>query len=155
MTCFTAPALEPMNSIVARMSETKSGACLATVPEFSRLLNPGYLLSFNRGSISTCGSAKPLGAATALLILYAALACRTGMATFANAAVSDKPADERGGAERGGVDLYPLPRSGGRSDFASRRIEKIALVPRDGSIGPENTAASLFDGFAQNDIVNI
>ena len=37
------------------------------------------------------------GAATALLILRAALACHTGMATFAEAGVSDKPADE--GAE--------------------------------------------------------
>jgi nicotinate-nucleotide--dimethylbenzimidazole phosphoribosyltransferase len=33
------------------------------------------------------------GAATALLILRAALACHTGMATFAEAGVSDKPAD--------------------------------------------------------------
>ena len=37
------------------------------------------------------------GAATALLLLRAALACHTGMATFAQAGVSDKPADE--GAE--------------------------------------------------------
>jgi nicotinate-nucleotide--dimethylbenzimidazole phosphoribosyltransferase len=37
------------------------------------------------------------GAAPALLILRAALACHTGMATFAEAGVSDKPADE--GAE--------------------------------------------------------
>ena len=34
------------------------------------------------------------GAAMALLILRAALACHTGMATFADAGVSDKPADE-------------------------------------------------------------
>ena len=34
------------------------------------------------------------GAATALLMLRAALACHTGMATFAEAGVSDKPADE-------------------------------------------------------------
>ena len=34
------------------------------------------------------------GAATALLILRAALACHTGMATFAEGGVSDKPADE-------------------------------------------------------------
>jgi nicotinate-nucleotide--dimethylbenzimidazole phosphoribosyltransferase len=34
------------------------------------------------------------GAATALLLLRAALACHTGMATFAEAGVSDKPADE-------------------------------------------------------------
>ncbi len=34
------------------------------------------------------------GAATALLILRAALACHTGMATFAEAGVSDKPADD-------------------------------------------------------------
>jgi len=34
------------------------------------------------------------GAAAALLILRAALACHTGMATFAEAGVSDKPADE-------------------------------------------------------------
>jgi nicotinate-nucleotide--dimethylbenzimidazole phosphoribosyltransferase len=34
------------------------------------------------------------GAATALLVLRAALACHTGMATFAEAGVSDKPADE-------------------------------------------------------------
>jgi nicotinate-nucleotide--dimethylbenzimidazole phosphoribosyltransferase len=34
------------------------------------------------------------GAATALLILRAALACHTGMATFAEAGVSDKPPDE-------------------------------------------------------------
>jgi nicotinate-nucleotide--dimethylbenzimidazole phosphoribosyltransferase len=34
------------------------------------------------------------GAAVALLILRAALACHTGMATFAEAGVSDKPADE-------------------------------------------------------------
>jgi nicotinate-nucleotide--dimethylbenzimidazole phosphoribosyltransferase len=34
------------------------------------------------------------GAAVALLILRAALACHTGMATFAQAGVSDKPADE-------------------------------------------------------------
>ena len=33
------------------------------------------------------------GAATALLLLRAALACHTGMATFAEAGVSDKPAD--------------------------------------------------------------
>jgi len=33
------------------------------------------------------------GAAVALLILRAALACHTGMATFAEAGVSDKPAD--------------------------------------------------------------
>jgi nicotinate-nucleotide--dimethylbenzimidazole phosphoribosyltransferase len=34
------------------------------------------------------------GAAVALLMLRAALACHTGMATFAEAGVSDKPADE-------------------------------------------------------------
>ena len=34
------------------------------------------------------------GAAAAVLILRAALACHTGMATFAQAGVSDKPADE-------------------------------------------------------------
>ena len=34
------------------------------------------------------------GAATALLILRAALACHTGMATFAEAGVSDRPADD-------------------------------------------------------------
>ena len=34
------------------------------------------------------------GAAVALLILRAALACHTGMATFAEAGVSDKPVDE-------------------------------------------------------------
>ena len=34
------------------------------------------------------------GAATALLLLRAALACHTGMATFAEAGVSDRPADE-------------------------------------------------------------
>ncbi len=34
------------------------------------------------------------GAALAGLILRAALACRTGMATFAEAGVTDKPADE-------------------------------------------------------------
>jgi nicotinate-nucleotide--dimethylbenzimidazole phosphoribosyltransferase len=34
------------------------------------------------------------GAAVAVLILRAALACHTGMATFAQAGVSDKPADE-------------------------------------------------------------
>ncbi len=34
------------------------------------------------------------GAAAALLMLRAALACHTGMATFAEAGVSDKPADE-------------------------------------------------------------
>jgi nicotinate-nucleotide--dimethylbenzimidazole phosphoribosyltransferase len=34
------------------------------------------------------------GAATALLVLRAALACHTGMATFAEAGVSDKPAEE-------------------------------------------------------------
>ena len=34
------------------------------------------------------------GAAVALHILRAALACHTGMATFAEAGVSDKPADE-------------------------------------------------------------
>jgi nicotinate-nucleotide--dimethylbenzimidazole phosphoribosyltransferase len=34
------------------------------------------------------------GAATALLLLRAALACHTGMATFAQAGVSDKPAGE-------------------------------------------------------------
>jgi nicotinate-nucleotide--dimethylbenzimidazole phosphoribosyltransferase len=34
------------------------------------------------------------GAAVAVLILRAALACHTGMATFAEAGVSDKPADE-------------------------------------------------------------
>ena len=43
------------------------------------------------------------GAALAVLILRAALACHTGMATFAEAGVSDKPADESGGAEGGGV----------------------------------------------------
>jgi nicotinate-nucleotide--dimethylbenzimidazole phosphoribosyltransferase len=36
------------------------------------------------------------GAATALLLLRAALACHTGMATFAEAGVSDKPGDEDG-----------------------------------------------------------
>jgi len=34
------------------------------------------------------------GAALAVLVLRAALACHTGMATFAEAGVSDKPADE-------------------------------------------------------------
>ncbi|MFZ0425033.1 MAG: nicotinate-nucleotide--dimethylbenzimidazole phosphoribosyltransferase, partial [Xanthobacteraceae bacterium] len=34
------------------------------------------------------------GAAVAILLLRAALACHTGMATFAEAGVSDKPADE-------------------------------------------------------------
>ena len=33
------------------------------------------------------------GAAVALLVLRAALACHTGMATFAEAGVSDKPDD--------------------------------------------------------------
>jgi nicotinate-nucleotide--dimethylbenzimidazole phosphoribosyltransferase len=41
------------------------------------------------------------GAATALLILRAALACHTGMATFAEAGVSDKPA-EKGTAKQAG-----------------------------------------------------
>jgi nicotinate-nucleotide--dimethylbenzimidazole phosphoribosyltransferase len=34
------------------------------------------------------------GAAVAVLVLRAALACHTGMATFAEAGVSDKPADD-------------------------------------------------------------
>ena len=34
------------------------------------------------------------GAAVALLVLRAALACHTGMATFAEAGVSDKPAED-------------------------------------------------------------
>jgi nicotinate-nucleotide--dimethylbenzimidazole phosphoribosyltransferase len=34
------------------------------------------------------------GTAVALLVLRAALACHTGMATFAEAGVSDKPGDE-------------------------------------------------------------
>jgi nicotinate-nucleotide--dimethylbenzimidazole phosphoribosyltransferase len=34
------------------------------------------------------------GAAVALQILRSALACHTGMATFAQAGVSDKPADD-------------------------------------------------------------
>ena len=34
------------------------------------------------------------GAAVALLMLRAALACHTGMATFAEAGVSDKPDDD-------------------------------------------------------------
>src|SRR6202789_3788160 len=38
--------------------------------------------------------AEASGAAVALLILRAALACHTGMATFAEAGVSDKPADD-------------------------------------------------------------
>ena len=38
-----------------------------------------------------CGEAS--GAAVALLLVRAALACHTGMATFAEAGVSDKPAD--------------------------------------------------------------
>jgi nicotinate-nucleotide--dimethylbenzimidazole phosphoribosyltransferase len=33
------------------------------------------------------------GAATAVLLMRAALACHTGMATFAQAGVSDKPPD--------------------------------------------------------------
>jgi nicotinate-nucleotide--dimethylbenzimidazole phosphoribosyltransferase len=37
------------------------------------------------------------GAAVALLLLRAALACHTGMATFAEAGVSDKPADDAAG----------------------------------------------------------
>jgi nicotinate-nucleotide--dimethylbenzimidazole phosphoribosyltransferase len=36
------------------------------------------------------------GAAVALLILHAALACHNGMATFAEAGVADRPADEAG-----------------------------------------------------------
>jgi nicotinate-nucleotide--dimethylbenzimidazole phosphoribosyltransferase len=35
------------------------------------------------------------GAAAAVSLLRAALACHTGMATFGEAGVSDKPADER------------------------------------------------------------
>ena len=42
------------------------------------------------------------GAAVALLILRAALACHTGMATFAEAGVSDKPAERRP-AQSGGL----------------------------------------------------
>jgi nicotinate-nucleotide--dimethylbenzimidazole phosphoribosyltransferase len=41
------------------------------------------------------------GAAVALLILRAALACHTGMATFAEAGVSDKPADEAAAPQAG------------------------------------------------------
>ena len=49
-------------------------------------LNPIVDLNMRLGEAS--------GAAVALLILRAALACHTGMATFAEAGVSDKPADD-------------------------------------------------------------
>ena len=42
------------------------------------------------------------GAAVALLVLRAALACHTGMATFAEAGVSDKPADGAAGPKAAG-----------------------------------------------------
>jgi nicotinate-nucleotide--dimethylbenzimidazole phosphoribosyltransferase len=42
------------------------------------------------------------GAATAVLLLRAALACHTGMATFAEAGVSDKPADENAAPKAAG-----------------------------------------------------
>ena len=51
-------------------------------------------LGLRRCSISTCGSAKAPAPPRRLLILRAALACHTGMATFAEAGVSDKPAEE-------------------------------------------------------------
>jgi nicotinate-nucleotide--dimethylbenzimidazole phosphoribosyltransferase len=42
------------------------------------------------------------GAAVALLVLRAALACHTGMATFAEAGVSDKPADDKAAPQAAG-----------------------------------------------------
>ncbi len=42
------------------------------------------------------------GAAVALLLIRAALACHTGMATFAEAGVSDKPTDEAAGSKAAG-----------------------------------------------------
>ena len=48
------------------------------------------------------------GAAVALLILRAALACHTGMATFAEAGVSDKPADDAAPKAAGYAALTPL-----------------------------------------------
>ena len=72
------------------------------------------------------------GAATALLILRAALACHTGMATFAEAGVSDKPADEGRRAEGGGVAI----RHCARSEAIQGRLRKnldcfVANAPRN------------------------
>ena len=60
------------------------------------------------------------GAATASLILRAALACHTGMATFAEAGVSDRPADDEAEPKAAGYIFHPLPRSGGGSPRAAR-----------------------------------
>ena len=51
-------------------------------------------LGLSRWSISTCGSAKLPAPPWRCSLLRAALACHTGMATFAEAGVSDKPADD-------------------------------------------------------------
>ena len=48
--------------------------------------------------------------ATALLILRAALACHTGMATFAKAAVSDKPTGESAEPKAAGLSYSFAPR---------------------------------------------
>jgi nicotinate-nucleotide--dimethylbenzimidazole phosphoribosyltransferase len=84
-----------MNSVAAWTSETKSGTS-PLIADFAaaqseRLLdepNPKPRLDLNM----RLGEAS--GAATAFLRLRAALACHTGMATFAQAGVSDKPADD-------------------------------------------------------------
>jgi nicotinate-nucleotide--dimethylbenzimidazole phosphoribosyltransferase len=43
------------------------------------------------------------GAAVAVLLLRAALACHTGMATFAEAGVSDTPADDEAREPKAGA----------------------------------------------------
>ena len=85
------------------------------------------------------------GAAVALSILRAALACHTGMATFAEAGVSDKPAEEGDGEERRGkFPSSPAKRGGGphevwwrgRATFCGIRpvatIARLALRASDG-----------------------
>jgi nicotinate-nucleotide--dimethylbenzimidazole phosphoribosyltransferase len=75
------------------LSETKSGASLVADPGF-RCAQSGLLAELEPLPDRNMRLGEASGAATALFILRAALACHTGMATFGEAAVSDKPADE-------------------------------------------------------------
>ena len=52
-----------------------------------------------RSSISACASAKPPGATLAIVMLKAAAACHSGMATFADAGVSGPSNDAKAAAE--------------------------------------------------------
>ena len=73
-----------------RMTEQSRHGVMTTVGGFDALTEHHVAAAL---AVHGTRFGEASGAAVALLLLRAALACHTGMATFAEAGVSDKPAD--------------------------------------------------------------